>query len=71
MFKTTDNLIANIVIIVCFIAVIVIEAFAPYWYAILAPYILCFAALVYYALSLIPGVQTCVKNCFKGCCGNK
>lgn len=67
MFKTKDNLISNIIIIVCFIAVIVIEAVAPYWYAIIVPYILCFAALVYYSLSLIPGFQACVKNCFKSC----
>ncbi|CAL5988086.1 Vesicle_transport protein [Hexamita inflata] len=67
MTKTTDNIICNITIPICLIVTCVLEAVSPHWYSVIAPYIICFAALIWYSLSLIPGFQQCMKGCFKKC----
>ena len=56
MTSTLDNKICCVVVPIGFIVNIVIEAFSPHWYSLIVPYIITFVALIWYNLSLIPGV---------------
>lgn len=58
MTKSIDNIICNVVILVCFILNIILEAIPKTrkWFALLPGYIVLYVALVWYSLSIIPGL---------------
>ncbi|KAH0576919.1 Vesicle transport protein [Spironucleus salmonicida] len=65
--KIIDNMISMIVILICYVLVIILEIFVKSMWANLIPFIICFCALIWYSLSLIPGFQKCCKNCITSC----
>lgn len=67
MTKSIDNIICNVLILVCFIINLILGGLSLSWWAMLVPYIVLYASLVWYSLSLIPGLQGCCKSCIKSC----